>query len=174
MQIVLNVFHLFLAIGLIGLVLIQHGKGADAGAAFGSGASATVFGARGSGNFLSRATAVLATLFFLTSMALAYFASQVGEPKGLMDDVEVPATSVPAPVEGPEDIPRVPGIGDGAGPSVSPSDEAEQGPRETDVPEIPQADDTASSVPQFPVDNADAPEPATGSDVPVPPDAESQ
>ncbi|MBB1074296.1 preprotein translocase subunit SecG [Rhodoferax sp. 4810] len=91
MQTLLTVVHLLLALGLIGLVLIQHGKGADAGAAFGSGASATVFGARGSGNFLSRTTSILATLFFLTSIILAYYASQVGEPKGLMDEVAIPA-----------------------------------------------------------------------------------
>lgn len=108
MQIVLNVLHLFLAIGLVGLVLIQHGKGADAGAAFGSGASATVFGARGSGSFLSRSTAVLAVLFFLTSMALAYFASQVDEPRGLMEGVEIPKKTVPAPVEAQQDVPVVP------------------------------------------------------------------
>ncbi len=64
MQTILVVFHLFLAIGLIGLVLMQHGKGADAGAAFGSGASATVFGAQGSASFLSRATALLARAVF--------------------------------------------------------------------------------------------------------------
>ena len=64
MQTILVVAHLFLAIGLIGLVLMQHGKGADAGAAFGSGASGTVFGAKGAANFLSRSTAVLAALFF--------------------------------------------------------------------------------------------------------------
>jgi len=107
MQIALNVLHLFLALGLVGLVLIQHGKGADAGAAFGSGASATVFGARGSGSFLSRSTAVLATLFFLTSMALAYFASQVDEPEGLMEDIEAPI--IPAPVRIQGDVPVVPG-----------------------------------------------------------------
>jgi preprotein translocase subunit SecG len=104
MQTILTVLHLFLAIGLVGLVLMQHGRGADAGAAFGSGASATVFGARGSTSFLSRATAVLATTFFLTSMALAYFAAQVGEPRGLMEGVEVPA-EVPAPPSRVEDIP---------------------------------------------------------------------
>lgn len=104
MQTILTVLHLFLAIGLVGLVLMQHGRGADAGAAFGSGASATVFGARGSTSFLSRATAVMATIFFLTSMALAYFAAQVGEPRSLMEGVEVPA-EVPAPPSRVEDIP---------------------------------------------------------------------
>ncbi len=87
MQTILTLLHLLLAIGLIGLVLIQHGKGADAGAAFGSGASATVFGSRGSGNFLSRSTAIFAAAFFLTSIALAYYATRVGEPAGLMDDL---------------------------------------------------------------------------------------
>ena len=69
--IVLSV-HVVIAALMIGLILIQHGKGADAGAAFGSGASGTVFGAKGSGSFLSRSTAILAALFFSTSLALAY------------------------------------------------------------------------------------------------------
>jgi len=88
MQTILVVFHLFLAIGMITLILLQHGKGADAGAAFGSGASATVFGAKGSASFLSRATAIMATLFFVTSLVLAYFASQAGEQKGVMEQTE--------------------------------------------------------------------------------------
>ena len=119
MQTILTVLHLFLALGLIGLILIQHGRGADAGAAFGSGASATVFGARGSGSFLSRATAVMAALFFVTSMVLAYFASQVGEPGGLMTDAEdavvieevaqPPASEVPV-VPAPAPQPAVQGV----------------------------------------------------------------
>ncbi len=114
MQTILTVVHLFLALALIGLVLIQHGKGADMGAAFGSGASATVFGARGSGNFLSRATGILAAFFFVTSMVLAYYASLVGEPVGLMDRVDQ-ASVAPLPVEVPGigDVPPpVPGMGD--------------------------------------------------------------
>ena len=109
MQTILVVAHLMLAIGIVTLVLLQHGKGADAGAAFGSGASATVFGAKGSASFLSRATAIMATLFFLTSMALAYFASQTGEQQGLMDALEEPpASEIPvAPVANPE-IPAPP------------------------------------------------------------------
>ncbi|MBK1641711.1 preprotein translocase subunit SecG [Chromatium okenii] len=79
MQTILTVAQVFLSLGLIGLVLIQHGKGADAGAAFGSGASQTVFGAQGTGSFLTRITAIVATLFFLTSMALAYYATQSNE-----------------------------------------------------------------------------------------------
>ena len=108
MQTILTVVHLFLALGLIGLVLIQHGKGADMGAAFGSGASATVFGARGSGNFLSRTTAILAALFFVTSMVLAYYASQVGEPVGLMDQLDqVPVAPVPAAPARQQEVPGV-------------------------------------------------------------------
>ncbi|MCU7840555.1 MAG: preprotein translocase subunit SecG [Candidatus Thiodiazotropha sp. (ex. Lucinoma kazani)] len=107
MQTILTVFHLFLAIGLVGLILIQHGKGADMGAAFGSGASGTVFGAKGSGSFLTRATAALATLFFVTSMVMAYFATQGTEPAGVMEAFEQsPAVQVE---EAPQsDIPPIP------------------------------------------------------------------
>ena len=69
---ILVVVQVVVAISLIGLILVQHGKGADAGAAFGSGASGTVFGAQGSANFLSRATSALATVFFAISLTLAY------------------------------------------------------------------------------------------------------
>ncbi len=72
---ILLVGQVVLSISLITLILLQHGKGADAGAAFGGGASGSVFGAKGSGNFLSRTTAVLATLFFVVSMSLAYISS---------------------------------------------------------------------------------------------------
>lgn len=75
---ILVVIQVLVAVSLIGLILVQHGKGADAGAAFGSGASGTVFGARGSANFLSRATAALATVFFAVSLSLAYLVSGVG------------------------------------------------------------------------------------------------
>ena len=70
METILLVLHVIAALGIIGLVLLQHGKGADMGAAFGSGASGSLFGATGSANFLCRTTAILATVFFLTSMGL--------------------------------------------------------------------------------------------------------
>jgi preprotein translocase subunit SecG len=76
MQTVLLIVHLLVAVGLVGLVLLQQGKGADMGAAFGSGASSTVFGSRGAGSFLTRATAILATIFFVTSISLAHFSGQ--------------------------------------------------------------------------------------------------
>lgn len=97
MQTILVVLHLFLAIGIVTLVLLQHGKGADAGAAFGSGASATVFGAQGSASFLSRTTGIMATLFFLTSMTLAYYANRAGQPEGLMDNVVAPVEAPAVP-----------------------------------------------------------------------------
>ena len=90
------VFHVLLAASIIGLVLIQRGKGADAGAGFGAGASGTVFGARGSGSFLSRTTAILATLFFLTSLGLSYLFSQQQTSTSVVDRVQ-PAPTAPAP-----------------------------------------------------------------------------
>ena len=76
LETVVIVVHLLGALGVVGFVLIQQGKGADAGASFGAGASATVFGSQGSATFLSRATAILAAIFFITSLGLAFFAKQ--------------------------------------------------------------------------------------------------
>ena len=76
LQTILLVAQVLIAISLIGMILIQHGKGADAGAAFGSGASSTVFGSQGSSNFLTKATAILAFLFLANSLTLAYIASK--------------------------------------------------------------------------------------------------
>ena len=75
-------FHVLIALAIIGLVLLQHGKGADMGSGFGGGASGSLFGATGSANFLSRTTAVLATIFFLTSLGLAYLATHKREDAG--------------------------------------------------------------------------------------------
>jgi preprotein translocase subunit SecG len=87
------VFHVLIAAGIVGLVLLQRGKGADAGAGFGSGASGTVFGARGSASFLSRATATLAALFFVSSLALAYMGGRNNDaPKSVVDSVTAPAS----------------------------------------------------------------------------------
>ena len=108
---ILVVVHVLLAAALIGLVLIQHGKGADAGAAFGSGASATVFGARGASSFLSRSTAILATLFFLTSLALAYYAMRAADQAGVVTKTrsEPAKARVPAQLQGPApELPAVP------------------------------------------------------------------
>jgi|ERR1700690_80725 preprotein translocase subunit SecG len=106
METLVWIIHLLVAATLIGLVLLQHGKGADMGAAFGSGASGSLFGASGSANFLSRATAVLATVFFVTSMGLTYFSLQNTKPTDLMQKrAALPAQKVPAsapvPVQAP-------------------------------------------------------------------------
>lgn len=79
MQVAILMIHVVIAIALVALVLLQQGKGAEAGAAFGGGASQTVFGSRGSGSFLAKLTGALAAAFFATSLALAYFASQAGD-----------------------------------------------------------------------------------------------
>jgi len=82
---VIIIGHVLVGLAVIGLVLIQHGKGADAGAAFGSGSSGTVFGAQGSASFLSRTTAVLAAVFFSTSLGLAVLSGSTGNSTDIMD-----------------------------------------------------------------------------------------
>ncbi len=105
-----TVLHGVLCLSIVGLVLLQRGKGADAGAGFGSGASGTVFGARGSATFFSKLTAVLATLFFMTSLTLAYFGTRplVDKPSSLVDTAmpaELPAA--PAALDG-DALPELP------------------------------------------------------------------
>jgi len=109
MQAVLLVLHVFVGAAIIGLILLQHGKGADVGAAFGSGASGTLFGARGTASFLSRATAALAAVFFVNSMALAYLASHTEVRSSVVERVQVQApASAPAEGPAPVDVPTGP------------------------------------------------------------------
>ena len=104
METLVWVVHIIVAVAVIALVLLQHGKGADMGAAFGSGSSGSLFGATGSANFLSRSTAILATAFFLTSLGLAYFGLQQHKPASVVERAAVPAAkpqpTVPAQVPG--------------------------------------------------------------------------
>ena len=93
---VILVAHILVGLAVCGLVLMQHGKGADMGAAFGSGASGSLFGATGSANFLSRSTAVLAAIFFVTSLALAYIASNKPKTSGSVMENAVQSQSLPA------------------------------------------------------------------------------
>ncbi len=104
-EILIIVVHVLVAIGLITLVLLQHGRGADAGAAFGSGASATIFGARGAANFLSHLTAGLATLFFITSLSLGYLYSHRTGGSSVTDKVPVNAPVVPSTQADKPDLP---------------------------------------------------------------------
>lgn len=122
----LLVVQVAVSIGLVALILMQHGKGADAGAAFGSGASATVFGAAGSANFLSRSTAFLAVVFFLNSLTLAYLAASSPEAASLMDQME---EAMEEEGDGPPDLPAevVPG--------QEPADQGAPSGRPDDVPD---------------------------------------
>lgn len=112
MYTILLAAHVIIAVALVALVLLQHGKGADAGAAFGSGASATVFGARGSASFLTRMTAGLATGFFITSLVLGYFATQGTGTRSVIQRVQQSAPAEPTPPlstpTGPVDVPQPP------------------------------------------------------------------
>ncbi|ERI51460.1 preprotein translocase subunit SecG [Pseudomonas sp. EGD-AK9] len=122
LETVIVVLHLLGAIGVVVLVLLQQGKGADAGASFGSGASATVFGSQGSSTFLSKFTAILATGFFITSLGLAFFAkekadamTQVGLPDPAVLEVQqkpaaedVPVLEEQAPAADSSDVPEAP------------------------------------------------------------------
>jgi len=123
---VLIVLHVVVALGIIGLVLLQHGKGADMGSGFGGGASGSLFGATGSANFLSRATAVLAAIFFTLSLALAYVATrkpaelgggvidvirskqtQPAKPEAKKPEAEKPAAEAPqAPASNERQVPQ--------------------------------------------------------------------
>ncbi|MBU9196153.1 preprotein translocase subunit SecG [Burkholderia gladioli] len=94
LKVLIIVVQILSALGVIGLVLLQHGKGADMGAAFGSGASGSLFGATGSANFLSRTTAVLATIFFIATLALTYLGSYKSAPSiGLLGAATAPASA---------------------------------------------------------------------------------
>ena len=122
METLVVVVHVIVAIVIVGLVLLQQGKGADAGASFGAGASQTVFGSSGTGNFLVRATTVAATIFFVTSLALAIFArsqSGLSTTQGLpvvnediLQEVTAEQSDVPEleqePAEDQSDIPSLP------------------------------------------------------------------
>ncbi len=127
MQILILIIHVFIGLTLIGLVLIQHGKGADAGAAFGSGASGTVFGARGAATFLQKLTGWLVVAFFATSLLLAYVINASHNPSSVVDSVPASKTE-PASATAPNAPTSAPSSS-----SATPSAPAEQG-KPADVP----------------------------------------
>ena len=100
--------HILVALAIIGLVLMQHGKGADMGAAFGSGASGSLFGATGSANFLSRTTGILAAVFFVTSLTLAYIGSNRPKTTGSVMQEAVQSQTVSQPVQSGGESPAAP------------------------------------------------------------------
>lgn len=113
MQILIIVVHVLAALCVIGLILLQQGKGADMGASFGAGASQTLFGSRGSGNALTRMTAILAAVFFATSLALSVLAKNNSEHAGQIDLPSAPVSEVPAqnsslpPAKSVDEVPAV-------------------------------------------------------------------
>jgi len=127
---VIIVLHVLVALAIIGLVLLQHGKGADMGSGFGGGSSGSLFGATGSANFLSRLTAALATLFFLTSLGLAYFATHKPKASGsIMDAVksEQPQAAKTVPAAPAAEAPK-PAAAEGSKPAAA------EGSKAKDVP----------------------------------------
>ena len=122
METLILVLHVAAALVIVGLVLLQHGKGADVGAAFGSGASGSVFGSTGSANFLSRATAVMAAVFFLTSMGLTYFSAGKSEhKKGVMATQPAePEKSLPSQIPSTAPAPGQPAPAGKSAPSADP------------------------------------------------------
>ena len=128
---ILTGLHVLLAVGLVTLILLQQGQGAGMGAAFGSGASGTVFGSRGSASFLTKTTAVIATIFFLNSIALAYLAiNRPDQDVSVLERVEDSTGGAPGimPGTGEGDVPTVPGNGGTGQPAGSAG---------ADVPDIP-------------------------------------
>jgi preprotein translocase subunit SecG len=129
METLVLVVHVIAGLAIIGLVLLQHGKGADVGAAFGSGSAGSVFGSSGSANFLSRATAVAAVAFFLTSLGLTYISGSRTEHKGVM--AAPPASqekSLPAQI--PPTAPAAQGVPAGkAAPAADPGSKAQDVPK---------------------------------------------
>lgn len=106
----LVIVQVLVAVALVGLILIQHGKGADAGAAFGSGASGTVFGARGSANFLSRTTGWLATAFFGISLALAYLVHGEKQSDSIIDAMPSTVLEQAGEAVEPAEMPEIPQV----------------------------------------------------------------
>ena len=146
---ILLIVQIVVSVAMIALILMQHGKGADAGAAFGSGASGTVFGSRGSGNFLSRSTAILATIFFVNCIALAWLVANRTTTTGgsIMD-------SVPTSTVAPKVAPAVPAT-----------------PTNSEVPVVPGQSAPAAEVPA--TGTAPAATPAVQAEVPAAPATEA-
>jgi preprotein translocase subunit SecG len=130
METIVIVVHMLAAIAIIGLILLQQGKGAEMGASFGAGGSQTLFGSRGSGNLFSRATAILAAVFFATSFGLAFIAKERATVEDRLE-ISTPVQEVPAAEENSSDVPA-----------------ANDAP-ESDVPmcDVPVVDESASDVP---------------------------
>ncbi|QDE39179.1 preprotein translocase subunit SecG [Luteibacter pinisoli] len=143
MFILFSVFYILIAAAMIVLILMQRGAGADAGSGFGGGASATVFGARGSSSFMTRATAVLAALFFVLSLGMGIYLSRTGNPQpaadlGVMSGAAVPAAPANNAVAPAADVPKAPSAGGDVPAATAPA-------ANNDVPAPQQAANPASA-----------------------------
>jgi preprotein translocase subunit SecG len=134
MESVVLVFHVLIAIAMIGLILLQQGKGAEMGASFGAGASQTVFGAAGSAGFMTKATAFLAALFFMTSLGLAVYAKKHARDFGAIP--VIPAEVVKADAKPAGDVPAAP-AGHAAAPAVQAAPSVAPAAANTDIPAAP-------------------------------------
>jgi preprotein translocase subunit SecG len=142
LETILLVVHLLIAAGICGFVLLQHGKGADMGAAFGSGASGSLFGASGSANFLSRTTAILAAVFFASSLGLTWFGSRHGATSGVMHQGVMEKTAPKS-----SDVPAAPTASPAVAPATDPAKAAD--PAKATPPAAPAADGSkANEVPK--------------------------
>ncbi len=144
-QTVVLMAHTVIAIVIIVLVLLQRGKGADAGAAFGAGASGTVFGSRGSSNFFSRATAILAAAFFASSLALAYLSSQEAErPESLIEGAPEVEFEDPIGTGGNDSADGVPEIPELDGPQGADTDSTGPTlPDSAELPDLPESEESS-------------------------------
>lgn len=154
-----NVFYVLVAVAMIALILFQRGSGASAGAGFGAGASATVFGARGASNFLSKSTAILAILFFILSLGMAMYASRMSggtaapeQDLGVMEELAVPGAAgepadatvpvlAPAPATDVPAVPAAPAADVPAGDASTSGADAAGAAPESDTPPVPAQDE---------------------------------
>lgn len=121
MNLLVLIVHVIAAVGIVGLVLVQHGKGADVGAAFGTGSAGSVFGSAGSANFLSRLTAGLAVVFFVTSIGLSFLSNKKATDKGVMGNTPAATQSAPDKAPGAPGVPTAPAAKSGGAPADVPS-----------------------------------------------------
>ncbi len=128
------ILHIIAAAGIIGLVLVQHGKGADVGAAFGTGSAGSVFGSAGSANFLSRMTAGLALVFFLTSIGLSVLSNQRTASKGVMANQPAATQSAPDKAPGASEVPAIPAAKSDAGEKSDKATPAAPAAKAADLP----------------------------------------
>ena len=148
LQTLVVVLHIIAALVIIGLVLLQHGKGADMGASFGSGSAGSLFGATGSANFLSRTTAVIATIFFVTSLGMAFLAThkpRTGSGAGVMEGVTAPVNKPAVPAG-----PVIPGQAPSSSSAPSPAAIPGQEPGKAAAPAAPAGSGAAAPAPAAP------------------------